>query len=76
MLDLLIDLGCIAFVLLTGLLCVGWAVQRWGGTTHFCMGWCFWRRRIAEVVAVLVGLWHLLYGVLKLAYLVVWMVTT
>lgn len=73
MLDFMIDLGCIAFVLLTGMFCISWVFLRralpWRSHRK-------WMGPLFYTVAIIIGAWHLLYGVLKLVYLILWTVTT
>lgn len=70
--DFLYDLLCVLFLLLTGTFCLSWVKLRedlpWRG-----------RRSVKIVVqglAVFIGFWNLLFGVLKLIYLIMWTVTT
>lgn len=74
--DILYDLSCIVFLALSALICFRFVGVTWGGTTLFCMGWNFWRRRALELAAVVIGCIHLLFAMLKLTYLIVWTVTT
>lgn len=74
--DILYDLSCVAFLVLSAVICFKFVGVTWGGTTHFCMGWDFWRRRALELAAVVIGIVHLLFAVMKLAYLIAWTVTT
>ena len=71
-LDLLMDLGCILFLLLTAMFCFSWVRLRndlpWNGRR--------WVAVVVKSVALLIGAWHLVYGILKLVYLLLWMATT
>lgn len=71
-LDFLIDLLCVLFLLLTSVFCFSWVRLRselpWKGRR--------WIPYVMKTLAVFVGVWHLLFGLAKLAYLILWTVTT
>lgn len=71
-LDFLIDLLCILFLLVTAVFCLTWVSLRnklpWQGRRSVAL--------VVKVLAVFVGVWHLLFGLAKLAYLILWTVTT
>lgn len=71
-LDFLIDLLCIMFVLVTAMYCLTWVSLRdklpWKGRRSVELG--------VKTLAVFVGVWHLLFGLAKLVYLILWTVTT
>lgn len=70
--DFLVDLLCVLFLLLTGVFCLSWVKLRsdlpWRGRQ--------WVKWTMQTLAVFIGFWNLLFGVLKLVYLLVWTVTT
>lgn len=64
--DIVIDVLCILFLLLTAVFCFSWVRLR---NDLPCNG----RRWVAVVVkalAVIIGLWHLLFALLKAVWLV------
>lgn len=71
-LDFLIDLLCVLFLLVTSVFCLTWVRLRdrlpWKGRRSVALG--------VKTLAVFVGVWHLLFGLLKLVYLILWTVTT
>lgn len=70
--DFLLDLLCVLFLLVTAVFCFSWVRLRndlsWYGRK--------WVATTVKLLALLVGAWHLLFGVLKLMYLLLWTVTT
>jgi len=70
--DILYDLFCIAFVLFNAVICWTWVKMRdalpWRGHRSV--------KIVVTAVVVGVGVWHLLFGLAKLAYLILWTVAT
>ena len=70
--DYLIDVLCILFLLFNAVICFTWVGMRdklpWQGRRSVAL--------VVKVLAVFVGVWHLLFGLAKLAYLILWTVTT
>lgn len=72
MIDLLLDLLCCAFLIVSGLFIWGWVFARqrlpWEGRQ--------WLKWVLLVLASLIGSWHVIFGILKAVYVILWALTT
>lgn len=71
--DLALDLASCLFLFLTGAFCIGWAVWRhetpWRGSRK-------WMMYTLKPIALLSGLYHILFSMLKALYVLLWWATT
>lgn len=72
MIDLLLDLLCCFFLIASGLFIWGWVFARqrlpWEGRQS--VKW------VLLVLASLIGSWHVIFGIIKLVYVIIWTLTT
>lgn len=72
MIDLLLDLLCCFFLIASGLFIWGWVFARqrlpWEGRQS--------GKWALLVLASLIGSWHVIFGIIKLVYVILWTLTT